>query len=167
MNQTQQNVYNKIEHHYRFKRLGQLKKARQMLGNMGGDAIQEGYTNALQYWKSYEDDREFDFWIDRILFNAIRKTWSIEKRHGAVDSGEIDISGLIPRPVANPLSARELSEAKEKIAAYPANQAYILRLALLKGFTTKEISDIVYESKSNIRTIIHRFRSKWGKKFRR
>ena len=70
----QQDVYNLIEKHYRANRRKSVANSYRFAGSWAEDAAQEGYANALQYWNTYDPEKEsFDDWIEWIIHNASKR----------------------------------------------------------------------------------------------
>lgn len=150
-------VYNLIEKHYRENRTKSVRRFYYTAGNTANseDIVQEAYTRALQYWKSYKSDyQSFDSWINTIMKNVLIKFKTRDAQRE-----ENDASFIAPPSLRNSAVNREtLAEIAEMIDAKPPNVANILGLYMFEQYEPKEIEEIVPERGSNIRVIIHRFK---------
>lgn len=156
-------VYKNIENHYREHFTEQVKKLRGVAGGLANaeDIVQEAYARACQYWNSYNSDKSFNAWFNRILVNCLTdyKRYERAASIGEETAGENDVfpSGA--------LSAVTLKEVKALVNGQPDNVRDILNLYLFKQYTGKEISEVVEEKHGNVRFIIHQFRKKLRERF--
>ena len=67
--------------------------------------------------------------------------------------------------LSDPFISRHFTEVMEEINSQPEDLAYILHLALLQQFTSKEIEQIVDVKSGTIAMMVSRFRTDLRKKF--
>ena len=157
---NREEVYKLIEEHYRtnskrlVKRFSGVGRSR----HNSEDLVQEAYTRALQYWKSFNaekfsDENSFDKWFMRIVVNCMKDKIKEEKEHGAVSG--VDVPADV-RP--NVLNRLIIEDVRKIIAKEAENIRYILTLFFFEQYKGAEIAEIVPESHSYIRLLIHNFR---------
>ena len=154
---NREEVYKLIEEHYRvnFKRLVKRFSGVGRSRHNSEDLVQEAYTRALQYWKSFNIEKDFDKWFMRIVVNCMKDKIKEEKEHGAVSG--IDVPADV-RP--NVLNRLIIEDVKKIIAKEAENIRYILTLFFFEQYRGVEIAEIVPESHSYIRLLIHNFRKR-------
>ena len=148
-------VYKLIEEHYRtnFKRLVKRFSGASQSRHNAEDLVQEAYTRACQYWKSFDNEKDFDKWFMRIVVNCLKDKIKEEKEHGSVSGMEMTAE---VRP--NVLNRLIIEDVKRIIKKQPENIAYILSLFFFGQYRGAEIAEIVPESHTYIRQLIHNFR---------
>ena len=121
------------------------------------DVVMEAFTRALQYQHSFKEDKVFEYWFVRILFNSL-KTWRKEQFNqfeytDAFDEEEIppdlDIEEKIDE-AANVLIAIASVENVE--------HKEILSLHFEQGFNLREISQITNTPYQTVASIVGRFK---------
>eukprot|EP00767_Chilomastix_cuspidata_P007847 gnl/Chilomastix_cuspidata/8709.p1 GENE.gnl/Chilomastix_cuspidata/8709~~gnl/Chilomastix_cuspidata/8709.p1 ORF type:complete len:204 (-),score=5.54 gnl/Chilomastix_cuspidata/8709:33-644(-) len=134
------------------------------------DLVQETFINIFRYLKDFRMESKFKNWAYKIAAsvcmkikrknNVPEKDISLEE---IIPDTEKEISGKIPPWVNQPVEAlmnKEMSkEIKKEIDNLPPNYRIILVLRDMEGFSTKEVSDIVNISESNVKVRLHRARS--------
>jgi len=154
---TREEVYGMIEMHYRDHFSNLVKRN---IGTCGGkalseEAVQEAYTRCCQYWDSYEEGRDFTKWFNCILINCIKTKVKEERDHGAGGDGN-EVADVQARAFNKVM----LSDVRAIIDKQTENIRNILMLFFFGEYTTLDISNVVPETHSNIRVIIHNFRKK-------
>jgi len=127
--------------------------------NDAEDVVQEAYTRALKYSKSYEGDgssASFGAWLSSIIFNCI-KDFHRENRMRGMTSEELE---GIEDETSKPINKLVLKRVIDTVDKEPKQKRELLRLFFFKQFTTKEIAELLPFTHSNVRVIIHYFRKK-------
>lgn len=147
-------VYAVIEQHYRDNHKRLVKVFMGPAGNVPNaeDVIQEGYTRACKYWKSFNINKDVDTWLYSIMSNCLKDKIKDERQHGASEDEEECHSH---HKAFNNLIIRDVIAIIEQ---QEGNIPTILKLYFFEQYTTKEISEVVTESHNLVRQIIHRFR---------
>ena len=155
-------VYELIEDHYRsnFKHLVMRFRGPSGSRHNGEDIVQEAYTRAMKYWHSFNVDRDFKRWFSTILLRCLKDKIKDEKEHGFFE-GEIITSDTQTKAFNRII----IKDVQKIIHMQPDNVRYILTLYFFEQYKTKEIAEIVPESHTNIRRIIHDFRKTLRRKF--
>lgn len=153
---TQAEAYKIIENHYKnnFKQL-----VNRTIGKTGNrynaeDTIQEAYTRALTYWKSFDPEvNTFESWFDGIINNSVRNTNSEARSKGMINPDYID-----PPFLNQAYFKRFLTEIKNEVDQLPKDKSRILSLALFENYTPLDISRLTNKTVNAIRIILFRFR---------
>lgn len=121
------------------------------------DVVQEAFTRALKYISLFDPAKgEMGVWFNGILFNALRDLQNEELGHQELYR-DICIIDMFPaeewktleKPVANLIS--NVANDKHK---------QILHLFFVKGYTSKQVAQIVPETtQTNVTTVVMRFRN--------
>lgn len=154
-------VFKQIETHYRENSFKQVKKLQGHLGSYHNaeDAVQEAYTRACQYWRSYDPSLGFTQWFNGILTNCIRDKKKEEVLHGmAMES--LEQSPPEP-PTVGAVDRVYLQDVMVQIDAHPKPVAYVLRKYLFEGFNSEELSKLTAYSAPAIRKMVSRFREEY------
>ena len=152
----QAEAYKIIEDHYRnnFKKL--VNKTIGKVGNKynAEDAIQEAYTRALTYWKSFDtNNNTFESWFDGIMNNSIRNANTEARSKGMANPDLID-----PPYLNQAYFKRFLKEIKEDIDKLPEEKRRPISLAFLENYAPLDISRITNKTVNAIRIMLFRFR---------
>lgn len=143
-----------LEEYYKENKKNLINRIRGKAGNVidAEDVVQETFARALKHIDNYDNRRSFEGWILGILYNALSDFRREERMHGMPGMEE-------------PLF--DLEEAHEaKDMAYQAiNKAEgitkdILVLCFVKGYTPKDIADILSTSPYVVRHTLSRFTKK-------
>lgn len=155
-------VYALIENHYRsnFKHLVMRFRGPSGSRHNGEDIVQEAYTRAMQYWNSFNVEKDFRKWFSRILVNCLKDKIKDEKQHGFFETN--DGVADVQTKAFNRLIIKDIQKI---IHMQPDNVRYILNLYFFEQYKTTEIADLAPESHANIRVIIHNFRKILRRKF--
>jgi RNA polymerase sigma factor (sigma-70 family) len=153
---TKEQVYSLIEMHYQAKAKMSVNRISRYLNNRSTaeDVVQEAYARCCQYWKSFNPEETFTTWFNTILNNTIKDSF----RESMAQGMALDTPPPIDIPRSQILDHIELKELLAKIDKQPPKAARILRLFLLDGFYSHEITKIVSENAATIRKIVQRFR---------
>lgn len=161
-NLDKHDVFKIIDGHYKANYKSLVKKYSGPSGSQHNaqDVIQEAYARACQYWRSFNIDRNFDNWFNRILVNCLKDIVKDNKDHGA-NGDDAPVAEIQPEAYNKVV----LNEVFNMIEEQPENISYILKLYYIEQYTSKEISYIVPETHVNIRRIILVFSKKLKAKF--
>lgn len=128
------------------------------------DVVQEAFTRALKYHRSFNNNLPFDVWFSRILENSLRTHTKERKAQGMVYGNKID---NLATHTPNSFLRRFLSEIKEDIDNLSDRRKEVMNLSFFMEYTPTDISKIVNMSVGAVRIMIHRFREelrfKYGK----
>ena len=121
---------------------GLLRFARRLTGDstIAEDLVQEALLQAWRNFDQFQAGTNARAWLYRIVVNA-RHSWSRKDSRmpfatGAPRRGETRVAGKI----ANNGEALEISQALDRL---PAEQSSAIVLAVVEGFTCKEIAGIL------------------------
>jgi len=135
------------------------------------DLVQETFINIFRYLKDFRMESKFKNWAYKIAASVCMK---IKKRNNVAETElslddilpadrEKEISSKIPSWVNQPAEAlmnKEMYlEIKREIDNLPPNYRIILVLRDMEDFSTKEVSEILDISESNVKVRLHRARS--------
>ena len=158
-------VFNLIEAYYKENYNKLLNKVR---GRAGGhpnaeDVVQEAFTRALTYYKSYNPAvKPLDSWFGRILENTLRSHNKDRRAQGMVhDLNEHDLVTFSPSPYLLTF----ISEIKRDVDNLSEEKREIVDLNFFQGFTPLDISHIVEANPGAIRTTLSRFREEIREKY--
>lgn len=157
MEQKQAEVYKLIEDHYRKHFNSNVSKLRYATGSAHNaeDTVQEAYTRALKYWKSY-NFQGVENWFISILNNCIRDTQKDTILNGMVQE---DLAHVV-EPTRPDITDEVLAnEVKREINKQPARVAQILHLYLFEGYTSRELSEFTEYSPEAVRKAVSRFKA--------
>lgn len=149
------------EHHRTFN--DRLVKG--LTGSSGGranaeDVVQEAYLKALSYWSSFNPEEPLSKWFGGILNNCLKDKIKEEIERGAIEREDL------PSDVqARAIHQLMLSDVNKVVEQEPKNIAYILKLFFFEQYKSREIADIVPESHTRVRQIVHNFRKTLRKQF--
>jgi RNA polymerase sigma factor (sigma-70 family) len=151
-------VFKTIENHYR-KNFSTLVK--RYSATMGGrhqaeDAVQEAYTRALTYWKAWDTRQDFDKWFGSVLFNCVRDEKKQTVMKGVINE---DLATLVEPTREDVFGAAVVNEVVSLINKQPTHLAYILKLYLLEGYTSKEVAQVSEYSPAGVRKAVERFKN--------
>lgn len=141
-----------VEQHFRENYDTLVKRIKARSCSVPEDVVQEAYYRALKYYKSYSKDKDFDRWFNTILNNSLRSVKLEERERGIVRA--VDEETLED-------TVDEASEfVKELIQEIPdGREKQILVMYYILGFRTRDISEYMGLSHSNVRIILMRWRN--------
>lgn len=154
-------VYKLIDQHYR-KSFNEMVK--RLTGTMGSrhnaeDVVQDTYVRACQYWSSYNPTLSFDAWISGIRTNCIHDAKKDARLRGLVKDDLMAIPDPPHPDASDRIFLRELSDKIDELAHPNGN---ILKLYLVHGYTSAEVSGLVEgQTAGNVRQIVSRFRQEY------
>ena len=164
---TRDETYKLIEDYYRknFKKLVNTVRGRAGSYHNAEDVVQEAFTRALKYHKSYNPAiTPFDAWFSRILENSLRNHAKDRRAQGMVHDTRTDNLAI---NTSDSFLAMFLKEIIEDIAQLSEGKQEVMNLNFFFGYTPMDISKIVNLNVGAIRTMLHRFREelryKYGK----
>lgn len=153
---NRQEVYALIEQHYRDNYEDTVKK---LSGHTGSsynaeDIVQTAYMRACEYWNTYDPEQDMNAWIRTIINNSMKDFFRAEILQGMTE-GPPNHDGISSAA----FHSLELEELLKHIEGKPFGIKRILRMYLIDGYDSQEISKIVPENPANIRKIVERFRN--------
>lgn len=165
---TRKDCYKLIEDYYRknFKKLVNTVRGRAGSYHNAEDVVQEAFTRALKYHKSYNPAMTpLDAWFSRILENSLR-THTKDRRAQGMVMGSARTDNLITT-TPDSFLRMFLKEITDDIAQLSEGKQEAVNLAFFYGYTPMDISKIMNLSVGAVRTMLHRFREelryKYGK----
>lgn len=145
-----------IEAYYRENYKERLKFARKRVGNynlaLAEEALQEAFTKALKYFKTYDENEDFEAWFGKILVNCINDVKRIEGDRGVsrVETPEHDYITTV-------------NFTKEVVDLFshesPRNQE-ILNMYFFYGYKSREVAEFMHMSHDVVRDVIRTFRKR-------
>jgi RNA polymerase sigma-70 factor (ECF subfamily) len=133
------------------------------------DLVQETFINIFRYLPDFRMESKFRNWAYKIASSVclkIKKKNSPDKdisMEDIIPDTEKELSGKIPSWANQPADAlmnKEMAaEIKKEVDNLPPNYRIVLVLRDMEGFSTKEVSDIIELSESNVKVRLHRARS--------
>lgn len=120
--------------------------------HLAEECVQEAYLRALRYFKTFNPQIDsIDRWFEGILRNSINDCRSIEKDKGVVyELNEED--ALTPDRQERIIAESVLNTLEDN------RTTLILKMFLLYGYKTREISEFTGLTHGNVRQIISRWR---------
>ena len=139
------------------RQVGTVKKYLKCDYSTAEDIVMEAYARALKYQLSYDPDRSpINTWFNSIIFNLIKEHTTEPPRE---EYNENRSSGVWTK-VEHELFRKELKKVRNK------DHRYILTLFYILGYSSKDISQILYDySQTNVTTICSRFKQKLSNKY--
>lgn len=131
------------------------------------DVIQDAFCNTLAGLHLFDPAKgNLKKWINSILHNAARDFNQDKRLDGAVSVSLNDVSEddlLYPIDIEDELIAQqELEMVTDAIAKQPPNKRAVLESFLLMGNSIKEVAALTGLSRTNVTTIVQRFREELG-----
>lgn len=121
----------------------------------GEDVVQEAFTRAIQYYKSWTGNR-FENWFNVILSNTYKRFVS-ERRMGGLSKPLDDSLEEIEPITVDYLDTIASSELKALINKRGSRDKDILMLNIFYGYSWSEIAAILCISKKAIDGVVYRF----------
>lgn len=127
------------------------------------DIVQEAFTRAFKYIKSYENTkREFGAWFNTILNNALRDFKRDERNYGMSMEREGEAEeGVEPRLDVK----QERHEVRQLIFQKGEVQQEILRLYFILNYAPKDIQAVTEYPRGTILSTITRFQQEVMEKY--
>lgn len=107
----------------------------------GEDVVQEAFTRALQYYKTWTGDR-FENWFNVILSN-VYKRFVTERRMGGLSKPLDDSLDELEPIIIDHFKALSKAEIKKFIGTKQGEDKDILTLNLIFGYSVSEISQLL------------------------
>lgn len=153
---------NIIEQHYRNNYPRLVGQAKNRLGgnhHLAEDAVQEAYSRAIRYLRSYDKDRSFNSWFNMIFSNSVNAIKQQELNRGLIK--DIDEIGVVAEESFQPISDKFLLVEKVEGFIKEVNDpgpAEVLVLYFCKGFSNKEVAELTPYTFKAVDAIITRFK---------
>lgn len=156
---NKEEVFTEIEKSYRESYRTLCSSVRGQVGSWANaeDTVQETYTRACQYWKSYDPEIGMYPWISGILANCVKRTRQTERAQGMVNYSEEEL-GSAGAVGPNAFKQYQTKELLDFIGTLAPNVKRVVSLYVLSGFNSNEIAEMVPENPNHIRKIVQRFR---------
>ncbi|HKI62860.1 MAG TPA: sigma-70 family RNA polymerase sigma factor [Mariprofundaceae bacterium] len=153
-------AYKVIEAHYRAnaKRLVKQLTIKSRGVHNAEDIVQDMYTNALTYWRSFNATKaSLNTWLMEIMNNAAKDHMTKEKMHGAL--GNTD-DKIVPDETINPAAdARlELNDIKRHLLTKRGQTRAILVAALIEQAPYNDIAAQFGINEKAVKQSVWRFR---------
>ncbi len=116
------------------------------------DAVQNAFVKLLQANVDFEDDEHIRKWLIRVAINECKNIWKSFWRKNVSSINEVDYDAH--------LMTSEQQELFEEVMKLPSNYSIVLHLYYYEGYHTKEISEMLHISESNVQTRLMRARNK-------
>lgn len=134
------------------------------------DLVQETFINIFKYLKNFRMESKFKNWAYKI---ATTQCMKIKKRNKTPDYNisledvlpdtEKEMAGKIPKWANQPVAAlmnKEISvQIKKELDKLPPSYRLVLVLRDMEGFSTREVSEMIEISETNVKVRLHRARS--------
>lgn len=146
-----------IKNHYEENYDLLVKRMARRLGSVedGEDVVQEAFTRAVQYYKSWTGKR-FENWFNVILSNTYKRFLN-EKKMGGLSKPLEDSLEEIEPVIVNYLDSIATSELKAMVENKVGRDRDILMLSMFYGYSWAEIAALLSISKRAIDGVIYRF----------
>lgn len=158
-------MYKIIEQHY----AKNYKHLVKILSNRAGgvpnaeDVVQEAFTRALKYHKSFNPDtQEIGAWFNSILNNALRNSKLAERRMGMSVEYVEEMDEVVD---LQEWEGDMVKNIKDDVASKPAQVRQVLQLYLFKQYKPREIAQVLDMSNAYIRTIAKEFKQECREKY--
>ena len=147
-----------VEDHYRKFNNKLVKMLTKKAGNRQNaeDTVQEAYTRALTYIKSYDGKSDFGAWFNTILVNALSDN-KVEVRNNG-QTGDRCVESIEDHIKGNVLDKIQNDEILTAIKAKTDSVKKILTLYFFHQYKPREIALVVPQTGYNIRKIVQRFK---------
>lgn len=146
-----------VEAYYRENYTVLIKIARRRVGNyslvLAEEAVQEAFTRALKYFKTYNSDNLFNDWFKRILYNTINQLKTQEKNGGATTTEDTE-------SISHQGDVAFTKEIVDLLNKCTERDVEILNNYFFYGFKTIEIAELMNISHDVVRDRIRTFRAK-------
>ena len=125
-------------------------------GNNAEDAVQEGYTRALEFYQAYAGG-DFSGWIWSIIRSQNGAMRRQDMRHGAADN--LDDLDELPAPDTAKVNMllMDFENAVKRFTQHP-DTSTIINLHFLYGLKPGDVSELVPQSTRRVWNILSKFR---------
>lgn len=158
-------IFKLIEDHYREHRTHLVNLFARRVGgarHRAEDIVQEGYTRALSYWKSYDPTKPINDWLYQIMNNASRDERTAEAGHGMVSKSVQEERVVKPSAIPSIMYERIVKLIDEK----PEPFRTVIYMSLISQHTPKEVAQVVNSNANNVRQQVYQFRQEIRDKYR-
>jgi RNA polymerase sigma-70 factor (ECF subfamily) len=148
-----------LEEFYKANRQNLINKIRGKLGNSidAEDVVQETFSRALKHWDHYDPSKPLEGWIVGIMYNALSDFRREERMHGMPAFEE---------PLYDVEEAHAVKDiAYKALALTDGTEKQILTLCFSRGYSLKDIADILTLSPYIVRHTVSRFTKKLKNKW--
>lgn len=122
--------------------------------NEAKDILQEAFIRIFTTLKQYKADGALIGWLKRVVVTTALNYIKKNKKHLSKEIAEEQNEKLETQSVAeDQISAKEIMEAFNQL---PYHYRTVLGLAIIDGYSYKEISEILQLEESSCRTKVHR-----------
>lgn len=126
------------------------------------ETVQDAFVIAMNYWRTFDQSKEFGPWFNRILAFSIRET--IRKENGgsalSLDDDDLNLEPFLLSEDKD-IPKEVVTLVQKAIKNQPEDKREVLHMFFNLGMKTREIEECTNYNHSNIRQIIRRFRIKW------
>lgn len=133
-----------------------IQFARRRVGNYSlasaEDAVQEAFTRACKYYRTYNRSEVFDAWFKSILSNCVNQIKRDERNMGVVTDDEVEDIGGPPHVI---VFSKEVESA---FKALTTRDQHIINNYFFYDLKSREISELLNVSHDVVRDVIRRFR---------
>jgi RNA polymerase sigma factor (sigma-70 family) len=135
-----------------------IKMARRRVPNYclyaAEDAVQEAFTRATKYFRTYNRGENFDGWFKGILSNCINQIKKDERDRGVVSYDEL------PEIASEPRTIVFTKEVESMLKVLSKRDKDIVSMYIFHDFKSREISELLSVSHDVVRDVIRRFRQR-------
>lgn len=131
-----------VDTYYRENYNALIKRSKNRLGSIqdAEDAVQDAFVNALKYFESCSID--FDRWFKVILSNACKKV-EREKRAAGLTKSIDDAMDEVEPHIPDHIKDHFRNHMEQLANAKVSYNKEVVRLHILYGYTSKEISELL------------------------
>ncbi len=121
------------------------------------DILQDGFIKVFSYLKDYRNEGSLEGWIRRTIINtAINYYKKKVKRFNEMNIDKADYVNHEDETILDKLSAKELLNLIQEL---PDGYRMVFNLAIVEGFTHKEIGDMLNISENTSKSQLSRARN--------
>ena len=152
-----------LEKLYREIRFSRVKILTRILGGdqaLAEDVIQEAFTRAIVYYKSFDKNRgELNTWFNSIMFNTLRDIQRSNKGWHSSNVEEISAKDVLNDKTLSCVDNLNDFVVGSIFDVENEKHQRILYLFFVLGYTSREIGEIEGGvSQSNVTTVVNRFK---------
>ena len=157
-NLTKEQSYKIVEGHYRKSYSILVNTLTKKAGGRQNaeDTVQEAYTRALTYIKSYDGDSDFGAWFNTILVNSLSDNRVQVRNRGHTGFDHVEM--IEDHMKSDAIDGVQVDEIVNSIKSKEKDIKKILTLYFIHQYKPREISLLVPQTGNNIRKIVQRFK---------